>query len=586
MAHGNVSVRAFIKDIDNGDYVIPHFQRDFDWQPNMVSDLFQSILYDYYAGTILLWALQDEERKIEMWDPLWGTESSAKPSKAILDGQQRLSSIYYALCAPNKQFPNRTTYFYFFINLDNVFSGNEEESITNSFYKSYKKIESFKAEKKELIEEGLFPLCLLSDESFISSKEYAEWIEQYVASRIGKEEFKHLTAFNVARKIERILNYQFLTETLEKKEIREICTIFANINSKGLKLDVFDLMNAFLYPKGIQLRKSWDAVDNQALKDVDSEMKVYLLKLISLFKQKYCSSKFLYNLIPGSTIQDKKGNKTVLIKDGPDEFNAYWTESLKWAEKARDRIMNSGLKDFGAIKSKFIPNTTIIPVMGALLLHYNTSLKQKVSEDEFWNKISKWYWCAVLSGDYSGSSDSVMSKDYRDMLEWFDDSSKMPERITKITASFINESLNLQRVKNVSSSQYRAVLNLLARKSAQDFFTGRLLGNYKLDEIDDHHIFPVKSGLKMPEEKVDCILNRTLLCTETNKKIQNQTPKEYYADIVEKIGDESKVKGIMQSHFISEVAITRLKENDFEGFIAEREMTIKKEIKNLIGIKE
>ena len=53
MAHGNISIRNFIDDIKKGDYVIPHFQRDFDWRPNMVTDLFESILHGYYAGTIL-----------------------------------------------------------------------------------------------------------------------------------------------------------------------------------------------------------------------------------------------------------------------------------------------------------------------------------------------------------------------------------------------------------------------------------------------------------------------------------------------------------------------------------------------------
>ena len=105
MAHANTSIRNFIGDIKKGDYVIPHFQRDFDWRPNMVADLFESILHGYYAGTILLWGLGSNERNLKMWDPLWGTEGSDKPNKAILDGQQRLSSIYYALCAPKKKFP-------------------------------------------------------------------------------------------------------------------------------------------------------------------------------------------------------------------------------------------------------------------------------------------------------------------------------------------------------------------------------------------------------------------------------------------------------------------------------------------------
>ena len=49
MAHANTSIRNFIGDIKKEDYVIPHFQRDFDWRPNMVSDLFDQ----FYMGTML-----------------------------------------------------------------------------------------------------------------------------------------------------------------------------------------------------------------------------------------------------------------------------------------------------------------------------------------------------------------------------------------------------------------------------------------------------------------------------------------------------------------------------------------------------
>ena len=125
MPHGNIPIQDFISSIEKGDYVIPHFQRPFDWEPSMVSDLFNSILHEYYAGTILLWALRDSERELGMWDSLWGAKKSENPMKAVLDGQQRLSSLYYALCAPNEKFPNRESYYYFFIDLRQMVLGNE-----------------------------------------------------------------------------------------------------------------------------------------------------------------------------------------------------------------------------------------------------------------------------------------------------------------------------------------------------------------------------------------------------------------------------------------------------------------------------
>ena len=45
---GTKNVSELMKDVDSGGYVIPYFQRGFEWEPSMTSELFQSILQDYY----------------------------------------------------------------------------------------------------------------------------------------------------------------------------------------------------------------------------------------------------------------------------------------------------------------------------------------------------------------------------------------------------------------------------------------------------------------------------------------------------------------------------------------------------------
>src|SRR5690606_31350291 len=40
-------------------------------------------------------------------------------------------------------------------------------------------------------------------------------------------------------------------------EIDKVCDIFTQINSRGIRLDVFDLVNALLKPKGLQLKQLW-----------------------------------------------------------------------------------------------------------------------------------------------------------------------------------------------------------------------------------------------------------------------------------------------------------------------------------------
>ena len=41
---GTKNVSELMKDVDSGGFVIPYFQRGFEWEPSMASELFQSIL--------------------------------------------------------------------------------------------------------------------------------------------------------------------------------------------------------------------------------------------------------------------------------------------------------------------------------------------------------------------------------------------------------------------------------------------------------------------------------------------------------------------------------------------------------------
>ena len=90
---GTENVEKLLVNVHDSSYVVPFFQRGFEWQPRMVCELLESILQDYYAGLILFWELNPEEAQQEQWDPIQGAELKGAPKQAILDGQQRLASF-------------------------------------------------------------------------------------------------------------------------------------------------------------------------------------------------------------------------------------------------------------------------------------------------------------------------------------------------------------------------------------------------------------------------------------------------------------------------------------------------------------
>jgi len=591
---GTMPVRVLMNDVASGEYVIPYFQRGFEWEPSMVSELFISILQDYYTGLLLFWELNDHRAEQEQWDPVWGSTTAERPDKAVLDGQQRLSSLYYAIHNPEKRFPNRKSYYVFYVDLIKVLNDDYDEAIDYTWKtENYQSWSDLRANRDEWIESGQVPLCILSAEDpdqprgdYIDSAEFNKWATQFVEQRSGDLP-ENTQMWEVREVFTDILNYNFVVYSLaSERSMPDICNIFAKVNDTGMNLSTFDLMNAFLYPYDVRLRKElWEGLANDQLKRIDTNMNENLLKIISLRKQNYCSSKYLYNLIPGEeTVREEPDGtryEEVLIESGT-EFRELWRSAVDFAEDARERIMNTGRTDFGAIRGEFIPYNTVLPVLAAVLWQYDEG-ESSVTEGQFRETLQRWYWSAVFSQDYSGSSDTAMGKDFRDWKTWFSGDGEI-EQLRKVDREFISE-MDLA-TEDKGSGRYNAIICLLALNGVRDFYNERILGtgDFTDQAINDHHIFPKKVSDLPPEHATnfdrfqDSILNRTLIVDETNQKIQNKKPSEYLAEMEEIHGSEMAVRELMRGHFISDAAYDHLKNDDFDSFIMERESEIKEQL--------
>src|SRR4030042_5208525 len=82
--------------IQNREMALPDFQRDFVWDPYATDELIESIISNYPAGTLLRiksgQQLLFQPRAFEGAPEVIGI----KPGYLILDGQQRLTSLYQA----------------------------------------------------------------------------------------------------------------------------------------------------------------------------------------------------------------------------------------------------------------------------------------------------------------------------------------------------------------------------------------------------------------------------------------------------------------------------------------------------------
>ena len=85
------TVEWLISNIDHGSLGLPDIQRPFVWNNPQVRDLFDSMFRGYPVGFLLFWAAGGGQGSKQIGAASHGTDV---PSLLIIDGQQRLTSLY------------------------------------------------------------------------------------------------------------------------------------------------------------------------------------------------------------------------------------------------------------------------------------------------------------------------------------------------------------------------------------------------------------------------------------------------------------------------------------------------------------
>jgi hypothetical protein len=145
-------------------WVLPHFQRYFDWNKNNVKEFWESIFNDYYVGSFLLW---DTDKNPELGiQPILGvtkSEEDIKPDSIILDGQQRITSLHYAVKSPKFALRGSKIPVYYYVNFNHFFNKNSKDGVIEVHTQKITKEDSFKL--------MLFPLYEL--------EKYSGWVDEF-----------------------------------------------------------------------------------------------------------------------------------------------------------------------------------------------------------------------------------------------------------------------------------------------------------------------------------------------------------------------------------------------------------------------
>ena len=431
---GEPSLPSLLQDIHHGKLQLPDFQRGWVWDDDHIRSLLASVSLAYPIGAVML--LQTGGNGVQFAPrPVEGTdiEKGKKPDLLILDGQQRLTSLYLALYS-KKPVPTRTSkgidierIYYFDIakcldpnedRLDAVRSVPPTRLVAFDFGR---KIDLDLTTMEKEWEQGMVPLDAIFDPSLYSKWKYGYW------NRFKQDESRMelINRFDV--EIHAVLQgYRIPTiELLQDTPKEAVCQVFEKVNTGGVTLTVFELVTAIFAASNFNLRKDWEAREKKLAKYAVLEglEATTFLTAITLLASYEASRK------AGSPVSCKRKDVLRLTLQDYQLHADRIEKGLEDASRflAREKVFDSRSLPYS---TQLIPLSAICAVLG-----------DQFDQDPIRSKISQWFWSGVFGELYGGASETRFGLDVPDVLTWINggdlprtvrDSSFAPTRLLSL----------------------------------------------------------------------------------------------------------------------------------------------------------
>ena len=543
------ALKDLLAEVHNRTTALPDFQRDFVWEPGATQELIVSIACNYPAGSIL--RVRDAKRVFAAREFEGAPQlNGAKHTFLVLDGQQRLTSLYQAFYGVGEH--------RYYLNLAKLKDGMDfEEAIfhVRATTKWAKERESFQLQAKEL----LLPLSVLKG----GAGGFGQWGRKVARLLDEKDRIALEDALDAIEEkwIHAIDDYHFPVVTLsDTTEPDALCTIFETLNRTGVKLSVFELLTARFWPKNINLRALWEKAlaENPIIADFEVDP-YYVLQGISLASRKAPSCK----------------RSDVLNMAGSD-ITDWWDKVVLGLATGLEILRD----DCKVMLPKWLPYQTMLSPLAAVLARAGNPKTAEAGANR--EKLKRWFWCAVLGQAYESSPNTKSAKDVVEIMSWLA-GGDLPETV----ASFRFDPRALRDVTPRQRSIYRGAICLVLGGGARDFHTQAVITSNLMAEqgIDDHHVFPAayleRSGVSQAHVR-NCVLNRTLIDRTTNQMISDRAPSRYLADIRNTPG--FPFEAVLGSHGLPAGSGSPLLTDDFEAFLTVRQEYLWHEIQRVTGV--
>jgi hypothetical protein len=556
-------LEELLKDIKSGKLQLPDFQREWIWDDEHIRSLLASVSMSYPIGIIMTLETGGESNfKPRLVDGV-DLVDQPSPDRLILDGQQRLTSLFLSLFSGKpvrtRDTTGKTVKRWYYVDMAKALSSNGDEDEAIVSLHEDRRIRNFRGEViqdystiERECEAEMFPLPLV-----FRTAGWHTWIRNYVKTHPENDSKLDEFAESI---VQRFQNYEVPVILLTKETPKDaVCNVFEKVNTGGVALTVFELLTAIYAADEYSLRDDWSAkqkhFNQHQYKVLSGTQNTDFLQTVTL-------------LATYAKAQDTEAAVSCKRKDvlrlDLENYKSFSGRAVTGYKEAARLLYSQNIfatRDL-PYRTQLIPLAAILAVLG----------KDGNTEGSL-SKITKWFWCGVFGEMYGGATETRFARDLPEVVGWVRGGG---EPLTIQDAHFAPNRILTLRTRN--SAAYKGLSALLLRNGARDFRAGKTIDAYRYfdDSVDIHHIFPQayckEQGIAQAE--YDCIVNKTLLSSHTNRIIGSNAPSKYLARLQRQAELSDDALGeILVSHAIDP---TYLLSDDFDNFFESRKNALLK----------
>lgn len=581
-SRADLKLRQILSEIETGSIGLPDLQRPFVWPDKKVRDLLDSMMKGYPIGFIITW---ENANSSEGTKQIGELEHSYKiPNKLIIDGQQRLTSLF-AVFKKIKVYTADFTYRNIVISYNpftNVFD------VANSAY--------------EKSADWVYNISdVFTQETYPAFNAYINRLQEARAKKgLEVSEDEKTLIYKRFTELKSLEDYMIPTLNIDKEADEEdVSNIFVTINSGGTHLNESDFILTLIsvnWPEGREEIEKF-CKDTKIPQPIEAGLTAYtplvnfetsdIIRSIMAFGFRRARLKYCYKLLRGADFDNKGVISEELKVQRFDEFKKaldLTTNPKNWQEFIKC-IISAGFVTADLLSSN-------INVAYAYAFYLIGKFDYDMKEDELRKVITKWFFAISLTSRYVGSFEGQMETDMSG-LEGVHNSEEFENYFNSLMASRLTDDyfnitltgpdgLESTATRNPAWLCYCASLSVLNAKvlfSKTDLGVSQLFSEYSKGmrkSLEKHHLFP-KAYLKsigFTPRLINQEANYAFIEWPDNMDILDVSPAQYFPD-QKKVMNEDQLKALSIHHALPD----NWENMTYETFLAERRKLMAKVIK-------